>query len=69
MLWKFIWNITKFIIVFATFTCLFYVGLTYFHAEYEYEKLYEEPDGRAEKVFHTFDDVINRMHVFLRLGE
>lgn len=63
------WNIIKFVLVFVCFTSLFYVSIRYFHAEYENQRLYKEPEGRAVKVFNEVDQWIDRVHIFIRTGE
>ena len=66
---RLMWNSLKFIIVFSVLTFFFYTGITYFHAEYQYQRMYEEPEGRVEKMFQQVDSVFEQMQVFLRLGE
>lgn len=63
------WNITKLLIVFVCFTSIFYVSIRYFHVEYENQRRYKEPEGRAVKVFHDVDEWIERAHIFIRTGE
>lgn len=63
------YNTIKFVIVFACMTSLFYVSLRYFHSEYEQQRIYDEPDGRAVKVMKHVDDWVDRMYIFIRTGE
>lgn len=64
------WNVCKVLFVFLICTVLFYYGLRMLHAEFEHYHRYETPDGPAIKVYQPSEDtLLDRVYLFLRLGE
>ncbi|MRH42330.1 DUF4227 family protein [Aquibacillus halophilus] len=60
----------KIFIIFTACTLLFYFGLQAMHAEYQEYHRYDQPEGKAVKVFnYNQQDVIDRLSIFFRLGE
>ncbi|HLR66379.1 YqzK family protein [Virgibacillus alimentarius] len=66
---RLIWDAGKVFIIFIACTFLFYFGLRVMHTEYEQFHRYDEPEGPAVKVFNTEDSIVDRLHLFFRLGE
>lgn len=63
------WDIIKVFIVFTLCTFIFYFGLRLIHNEYEEYHRYDIPEGPAAKVFKSEDGILDRLHLFFRLGE
>ncbi|WP_100010737.1 YqzK family protein [Lentibacillus sediminis] len=66
---RLLWDSIKVFVIFTACTLLFYFGLRVMHAEYEYYHRYDPPEGPAVKVFNPDENVIDRLHLFFRLGE
>jgi len=66
---RIIWDAFKLVVIFICCTFLFYFGLKAMHAEYEQYHRYDPPDGPAVKVFSDENSFIDRVYLFLRLGE
>lgn len=67
---RMIWDTVKVFVIFIACTCLFYIGLRYMHSEYEQFHRYDPPEGPSVKVYDTEGDhIIDRLNLFLRLGE
>ncbi|WP_257347834.1 YqzK family protein [Pseudalkalibacillus decolorationis] len=69
-----IWNTLKVFIAFIGCTLLFYYGLSWLNAEYQDYHRYDEPEGRAVKVFETFQEedemnFVQRLLLFYETGE
>lgn len=64
-----IWNVCKVTVIFICCTVLFYLGLRAIHEEYERYHRYDQPDGPALKVFGENESLLDRLHLFFRLGE
>ncbi len=60
----------KIFIIFTACTLLFYFGLKMMNEEYEKIHRYDEPEGKAVKVFQPHDEgLLDRLSIFFRLGE
>lgn len=67
---KLIKDTLKIFIIFTGCTLLFYFGLRMMHEEYENYHRYDEPEGRAVKVFQIEEqNWLDRFSIFFRLGE
>lgn len=66
---RLMFDTTKVFIIFVICTFLFYFGLRMIYAEYEQRHRYDLPDGPAVKVFKAEESLIDRLHLFFRLGE
>lgn len=67
-------NTVKVFLVFTICTLVFYYGLLWLNTEYEDYHRYDEPEGRAVKVFESFHaeqelDWVERLLLFYELGE
>lgn len=60
----------KIFVIFTACTLLFYFGLRMMNEEYEQIHRYDEPEGKAVKVFQWEEEqIIDRLSIFFRLGE
>lgn len=60
----------KIFIIFTGCTLLFYFGLRMMNEEYDQIHRYDQPEGKAVKVFQWEDErLIDRLSIFFRLGE
>jgi hypothetical protein len=62
---KLLWRSSKVFLAFSVCTLLFYYGLQWLNTEYENYHRYDEPKGRAVKVFKM--DAGNEGHILDRL--
>ncbi|MFC0523073.1 YqzK family protein [Pontibacillus salicampi] len=63
-------DVLKIFIIFTGCTLLFYFGLRLMNEEYDQLHRYDEPDGKAVKVFQWEDErLLERLTIFFRLGE
>ncbi len=72
---RLLWNSCKVFLAFACCTLLFYYGLLWLNGQYQDFHRYDEPEGRAVKVFQAYSDEedgfdwIERLHLFYEIGE
>ncbi|MFC4558726.1 YqzK family protein [Virgibacillus kekensis] len=66
---KLIWDTVKVFVIFIACTVIFYAGLQMMHKEYEQFHRYDPPEGPSVKVFELNESFIDRLNLFLRLGE
>jgi hypothetical protein len=71
---RLILNTMKVFVAFVCFTLLFYYGLLWLNGEYQDMHRYDEPEGRAVKVFGSFHQEekstwIDRLKLFYDIGE
>jgi hypothetical protein len=71
---RIVWNTLKVFIAFTGCTLLFYYGMIWLNQEYENYHRYDEPSGRAVKVFIEFEEDretnwLNRLWLFYDIGE
>jgi hypothetical protein len=71
---RLIWNTMKVFVTFICFTLLFYYGLLWLNEEYQDFHRYDEPEGRAVKVFEAYYEKeelnwIDRLKMFYDTGE
>lgn len=59
----------KIFVIFIACTFLFYFGLRFMQMEYEQMHRYDEPEGPSVKVDDVNDRLIDRLGLFIRLGE
>jgi hypothetical protein len=70
-----VWNTVKVFLAFTCCTVLFYYGLVWVNQEYEDYHRYDEPEGKAVKVFQMseLDEVhsswLERLKLFYDIGE
>ncbi len=69
-----IWNTMKVFFTFICFTLLFYYGLLWLNEEYQDFHRYDEPEGRAVKVFEAYYEReemnwVDRLKLFYDIGE
>lgn len=63
-------DMLKIFILFMVCTFIFYAGLQMIHKEYEQLHRYDQPQGKAVKVFQSDESSwLDRLTIFLRLGE
>ncbi|WP_096201060.1 YqzK family protein [Bacillus sp. FJAT-45350] len=71
-LFEFVWNTCKVFILFMGCTLMFYYGILWISEEYESYHRYDEPQGRAVKVFQmeeTESTWVDRLMLFYHFGE
>ncbi|WP_221565316.1 YqzK family protein [Alkalihalobacillus sp. TS-13] len=74
-LFRLIWNACKVFLAFASCTLLFYYGLLWLNEQYQDFHRYDEPEGRAVKVFQSYHEEeeeiywIERLQLFYEIGE
>lgn len=66
---RYLFDLSKLIVMFICFTLLFYFGLRAIHEEYERYHRYDQPEGPAVKVFSEEDRFIDYIYLLFRLGE
>jgi Protein of unknown function (DUF4227) len=70
---KMVWNTTKVFFAFSICTLVFYFGLLWINQEYENYHRYDEPKGKAVKVFNLSSDkdsnAVKRLFYFYQTGE
>ena len=69
---NFIWSTFKVFILFMGCTLLFYYGILWVSEEYESYHRYDEPKGRAVKVFQMQEEEpawLDRLLFFYHFGE
>jgi hypothetical protein len=71
---KLVGNTLKVFLAFTCCTVLFYYGLIWINQEYEDYHRYDEPEGKAVKVFQPFEEEnqrkwFERLELFYDIGE
>jgi hypothetical protein len=71
---KLVGNTFKVFLAFTCCTVLFYYGLIWINQEYEDYHRYDEPEGKAVKVFQPFEEEnqrkwFERLELFYDIGE
>jgi hypothetical protein len=70
---KWVWNTAKVFIAFSLCTLVFYFGLLWINHEYQNYHRYDEPEGKAVKVFNLDSksdaDLLKRVFYFYQMGE
>ncbi|MFC7371170.1 YqzK family protein [Fictibacillus iocasae] len=70
---KLMWQTSKVFLAFSVCTLMFYFGLQWLNREYENYHRYDEPNGRAVKVFNqtseTEGHLLERLKFFYQSGE
>ncbi|MGO4888301.1 YqzK family protein [Anaerobacillus sp. MEB173] len=69
-----VWETTRVFLLFMGCTLLFYYGILWVSQEYENYHRYDEPQGRAVKVFHMDGEageskLLDRLFLFYHYGE
>lgn len=63
-------DMLKIFTLFMVCTLIFYFGLQMIHKEYEQLHRYDQPQGKAVKVFQPDESSwLDRLSIFFRLGE
>ncbi|MFC0188386.1 YqzK family protein [Fictibacillus aquaticus] len=70
---KLVWRSSKVFLAFSVCTLIFYYGLQWLNKEYENYHRYDEPEGRAVKVFKmdagSEGNILDRLKFFYQSGE
>ncbi|MCF6137658.1 YqzK family protein [Pseudalkalibacillus berkeleyi] len=71
---RLLFNTTKVFLAFIFCTLLFYYGLLWLNEEYQDFHRYDEPEGRAVKVFEAYHEKeyinwVDRLQLFYDTGE